>query len=738
MGAGGKAGVKRIPPIIFSLNSQQSASYLRGYFDGDGCVERDTITAVSKSKDLISDLSYLLLRFGIITRMSKKFKRATNANHKGDNYWELRISGQDNIKKYAKHINFIHPERKQKLKKLVSKTNQTPDNTNVDTIPTLAPLFRKLYNQLFSGTKTHTDQSFIAIKNGVYNPSPKELLKHIAVCRKRIKQIRAERNQIHQLNSLPSLEGLIKKGKRKPYNALLWQELGQTWRLMKNQQVQPYTSTVLQAHKTISGETITTNEVITSLQNSCFNTGLSLWQHNKNLSPVQTKIHLDTPYQYVSQASKHLLKKYRSLQLKIRHAEKILKRLEVLASSDLFWDPIVKIKKLEHNEKYVYDLQVDNEVFLAGHGGMFIHNSYFVKLETLRSLMFGSEVIVIDPENEYEMLSKAVGGQYTTFSFNSQAKINPFDLSTIFQEGENELGQKILSLHGLLKIMLGKMSAPQEALLDRALVSTYKAKGITPDPATQKYEPPLMEDLYKSLIGMETPEALDLSSRLEKYVKGSFRGVFDQRTNIDLKNHFTVFSIKDLKDELRPIAMYIILDYVWTTIKKDLKKRLLVVDEAWHLMKYPDTANFLYSIAKRARKYYLGLTTITQDVADFLHTDHGKAIVTNSSIQILMKQSTAAIDEVAKVFYLSQGERHLLLSADIGEGLFFAGSNHVAIRIVASPQEHKLITTKPQEIISQKPTPPPVAPSPPAVPTPTPTPIPPPSKPQFKVEVLPS
>jgi type IV secretory pathway VirB4 component len=211
-----------------------------------------------------------------------------------------------------------------------------------------------------------------------------------------------------------------------------------------------------------------------------------------------------------------------------------------------------------------------------------------------------------------------------------------------------------------------------------------------------------MEDLYKVLIGMEQPEATSLASRLEKFVKGSFVGIFDQPSNIDINNPFTVFSIRELEEALRPIAMFIILDYIWTKIKREMKKRILIVDEAWYLMKYPDSANFLYSISKRARKYYLGLTTVTQDVEDFLASDYGKAIVTNSSLQILMKQSPAAIDKVGHVFYLSEGEKHLLLSADVGEGLFFAGANHVAIRVVASPEEHRLITTKPEEILLKK------------------------------------
>jgi len=356
----------------------------------------------------------------------------------------------------------------------------------------------------------------------------------------------------------------------------------------------------------------------------------------------------------------------------------------------------------EHNDSLVifdrFTLENANSCLFGKSGS---GKSYLVKLEALRSLMFGTEIIIIDPEAEYKPLAEAVGGEYISFGFGSQAKINPFDLSAIYEEGENELGLKILSLHSLFKIIMGQLNPNEEAILDRALVQTYKMKGITPEPATQKNEPPLMEDLYKTLIGMEQPEASSLAARLEKFVRGSFVGIFDQHSNIDIKNPFTVFSLKELEEALRPIAMFIILDYIWTKIKKEMKKRILIVDEAWHLMKYPDSANFLYSIAKRARKYYLGLTTITQDVEDFLATDLGKAIVSNSSIQILMKQSPSSIDKVAQVFYLSEGEKHLLLSADVGEGLFFAGANHVAIRVVASPEEHRLVTTKPEEILAQ-------------------------------------
>lgn len=358
----------------------------------------------------------------------------------------------------------------------------------------------------------------------------------------------------------------------------------------------------------------------------------------------------------------------------------------------------------EHNDSLVifdrFTLENANTVVFGKSGG---GKSYLVKLEVLRSIMFGTEVIIIDPENEYQEMCKAVDGEYITFSFNSTTKINPFDLSQLTDSGENELGLKILSLHGLFKVIMGKLSSEEDAILDRAIVATYRQKGITQDPATQKNEPPLMEDLYKVLIGMEEATARSLSDRIEKFIKGSLTGLINEQSNVDIKNAFTVFSIRDLADELRPIAMYILLDFIWTKIRRDLKKRILIVDEAWYLMKYPDSANFLNSIAKRARKYYLGLTTITQDVEDFLAIDLGKAIVQNSSIQILLKQSAAAIDRVAEIFYLSEGEKHLLLSADIGEGLFFAGPAHVSVRIIASPEEHHLITTNPEELLKRVP-----------------------------------
>lgn len=346
-----------------------------------------------------------------------------------------------------------------------------------------------------------------------------------------------------------------------------------------------------------------------------------------------------------------------------------------------------------------FSLENANEVVLGKSGS---GKSYMMKLEISRQFMLGTEVIIIDPEGEYETLVPTLGGEVVEFSSNATVKINPFDLSDVYEEGENQLGLKILSLHGLLKIIMGELDAEHEAILDRALIETYRQKGISSDPATQKKKPPLMEDLYKTLLGMEIAAAKDLAYRLEKFIKGSAAGIFNNHSNYDLKNPLTVFSIRNLEEDLRPVAMHIILDFIWTRVKKTLKKRILLLDEAWYMMKYEDSASFVYSIAKRSRKYYLGMTTATQDVEDFLKTDYGKAVLTNSSIQVLLKQGTAEVDMIAETFYLSEGEKALLISADVGEGLFFAGQNHVAIKVFAAPFEHDLITSNPAELMKRK------------------------------------
>ena len=358
----------------------------------------------------------------------------------------------------------------------------------------------------------------------------------------------------------------------------------------------------------------------------------------------------------------------------------------------------------EHNGSLIlfdrFSLENANSVVFAKSGA---GKSYLVKLEALRSLMFGTEVLVIDPEQEYLNLAQAVGGQYINFSATSQIKINPFDLSLIAAPGENELGRKILSLTSFLKLVLGSLDPTEAAVLDRALKQTYRLYGITDDPKTQmNARSPLMEDLYKVLNGMEEKVASGLAVRLERFIKGSLSGIFSSPTNLELNNPFIVFSVRDVADELRPLAIYMILEFVWTKIRSQLKKRILIVDEAWYLMQQPDSANFLVDLAKRARKYYLGLTTITQDVEDFLATDRGKEVIANSSIQVLLKQAPASIEKVGQTFNLSQGEKRLLLTAGVGQGLFFAGATHVAMRVVASPEEHELITSNPEELLARQ------------------------------------
>jgi conjugal transfer ATP-binding protein TraC len=335
-----------------------------------------------------------------------------------------------------------------------------------------------------------------------------------------------------------------------------------------------------------------------------------------------------------------------------------------------------------------FTLENANAVILGKSGG---GKSFLVKLEALRLLMMGVDVIILDPENEYRKVTETVGGEFVEFTASSQYKLNPFDLTPDSVEPD-ELSNKILDLHSLMRVIMGDLAPAQDALLDRALVLTYREKGITQDPTTFKLPAPLLEDLYKILVGMESVEARELADRLEKFVKGSASGIFNSPSNFDIKNPFTVFGIRELEENLRPVAMYIILDYIWNRVRRgEHKKRVLIVDEAWYLIKNKDSGAYLHNFAKRARKYKLGMTTITQDVEDFLATDEGKAIITNSSLQIILKQSTAAVDQITKTFYLTGGEKHFLLSAGVGEGLFFAGQSHVGFRVIASDEEKGII-----------------------------------------------
>jgi len=362
-----------------------------------------------------------------------------------------------------------------------------------------------------------------------------------------------------------------------------------------------------------------------------------------------------------------------------------------------------------------FSLENGNSVVFAKSGA---GKSFAVKLEALRSMMFGTEVFIVDPENEYERMCDAVGGAYLRLSLNSSTRINPFDLPQIIdeEEGDNALRSNLITLHGLLRLMMGgaqvqmvqgggtsvmpALAPAEEADLDAALIETYAKAGITNDPLTHGSPPPTINNLYDTLLHMGGTGP-QLAQRLRKYTSGTFAGIFSTQSNIDVNNPMVVFNIRDLEDELRPVAMYIVLSFIWNKTKAEKKRRILVVDEAWQLMKYEDSANFLFSLAKRARKYNLGITTITQDVEDFMASRMGRAIVANTSMQILLKQSTSAVDVLADVFKLTSEERKRLSQFPVGQGLFFAGQNHVHIQVLASPTETDLITSNPAPILAQ-------------------------------------
>jgi conjugal transfer ATP-binding protein TraC len=344
-----------------------------------------------------------------------------------------------------------------------------------------------------------------------------------------------------------------------------------------------------------------------------------------------------------------------------------------------------------------FSLENYNSITFAKSGS---GKSFATKLEILRTLMFDTSVIVIDPEREYEYLAEAVGGRYFNISLSSNNHINPFDLP-VARDDESPadiLRSQIINLVGLFRIMLGGITPEEDSIIDRAITETYAMKDITPDADFSNIEPPLLSDFELVLAGMEGGDSL--VQRLTKYTKGSWAGFLNQPSNVDINKNLVVFSIRDMEDELKPVAMYIVTHYIWTAIRKELKKRLLVIDEAWWMMKSDDTASFLFSMAKRGRKYYLGLATITQDVDDFIKSPYGMPIITNSSIQILLKQSPTSIDNLQKIFNLTEEEKYLLLESDVGEGIFFAGLKHVAIKIIASYTEHQILTSDPSEVLA--------------------------------------
>ncbi len=356
-----------------------------------------------------------------------------------------------------------------------------------------------------------------------------------------------------------------------------------------------------------------------------------------------------------------------------------------------------------HNSSLVifdrFSLENYNSITFAKSGS---GKSYTTKLEILRTLMFDTDVIVIDPEREYEHMAEVVGGRYFNISLNSEHHINPFDLPTPREDESpaDVLRSNIINLVGLFRIMLGGLSPEEDAIIDRAITETYALKDITPDSDFSEVEPPLMSDFEMVLSGMQGTQTL--VQKLSKYTKGTWAGFINQPSSVNIESKFIVFSIRDMEDELKPVAMYLVTHFIWNAIRKNLKKRLMVIDEAWWMMRSEDTASFLLSLAKRGRKYYLGLATITQDVGDFLGSPYGMPILTNSSIQILLKQSPTVIDKLQQVFNLTDEEKYLLLESDVGEGIFFVGLKHVALKVIASYTEDQIITSDPSQLLAIK------------------------------------
>ncbi len=370
-------------------------------------------------------------------------------------------------------------------------------------------------------------------------------------------------------------------------------------------------------------------------------------------------------------------------------------------SSELTSDNGIMYGINRHNNSLIlfdrFSLQNANMVVFATSGA---GKSYAVKLEVLRSLMMGTDVIIIDPEMEYAHLSEAVGGTYVNISLASESKVNPFDLPRpVAQQASTEdiIRSAVITLKGLVRIMLGTLTPQEDSIVDRALLETFAKKDITASSDLSTVEPPIMQDFVEVLEGMSGADELVL--KLRKYTEGTFKGLFNAPTNVNMNNQLVVFSVRDLEDELRPMAIYTLVNYIWNIVRSERKKRILVIDEAWWLMTNEDSAKFIYALVKRCRKYYLGVTTITQDVNDFLRSQYGQAIVTNSALQLLLRQSPASIDMIQKTFLLTEGEKYLLLESAIGEGIFFAGLKHAAIKIVASYTEDQLITSDPKQLL---------------------------------------
>ncbi|OHA17154.1 MAG: hypothetical protein A3H57_03880 [Candidatus Taylorbacteria bacterium RIFCSPLOWO2_02_FULL_43_11] len=693
-----KSAGKCIPGIAWGTSTQSMAALLSSYFEGDGGVDGPSITAVSKSKRLISELSYFLFFFGIVGRVHKREKKYVKTGKKRT-FWHISISGQSSLNSFAEKIGFVSKRKNALLSSLLNKN----ENTNVDTIPTLGQLVEEL--TLIFPYGINGTSNFQKIKWSRFDPTPKYLRKATDELEEKIEEFVQLGQSIKILSQLPKLHNIIAIAKEnKEVNTKLWNLLGSSWAWMRNETGAPRAENALALIEAVGLTSPSVSAIKTAVHDNAIALHLPMKHMDASLrSAITIRPESNTSYEMLQKAASFISTAYQEWENNLPRVKEIISILRTLIESELFFDPITKINTIENkSEKYVYDLTVDNEVFLAGYGGMFVHNSYATKLEILRSLMFDTEVIVIDPEREYEQLAEAAGGKYFNISLNSEHHINPFDLPAPREDEQpsDVLRSHIINLVGLFRIMLGGLTPEEDAIVDRAITETYALKDITPDENFANSEPPLLSDFETVLAGMEG--ASSLHERLTKYSRGTWSGFINQPSNISIDSKFVVFSIRDMEDELKAVATYLITNHIWAAIRKTLKRRLLIIDEAWWMMKSEDTASFLARMVKRGRKYYLGVATITQDVDDFLKSPYGTPIITNSSMQILLKQSPTTIDRLQQIFQLTDEEKYLLLESAIGEGIFFVGLKHVAIKIIGSYTEDQIITSDPHQLLTIK------------------------------------
>lgn len=514
----------------------------------------------------------------------------------------------------------------------------------------------------------------------------------------RLKEVNELQEGINELEKLPDILDIIKAQESKELNSKLWNKPGESWKLMKNDLVDPRTCNVFRAGKAVTGMNYDMDETREHLSNAFNVLGLGLSPFDSSLYNFINQYSQNISYTKIEKAISHLSGKYHKLQSDIKKIEPDIDFLKILASSDLFWDKVSEIKTEKCDDDYVYDLEVENEVFLSGVGGLFVHNSYAIKLMLMREFMEGVEINIIDPQAEYTELVNSFKGKTIRIAPDSNTIINPFDLS------DQTLDEKKLSLLAFFRVLLGELTEGQRAILDDAIDRTYEDVGITKDPRTWVKRPPTLGDLYEHVLPLTRSDreiiykpAMAITNRLKSYVTGPLK-FLNQQTKIDLDNRMISFDIRDIPDIGKATIMFLILEYVYNAMKKSKKRKMLVIDEAWTVLSAGEEAEYVFRLVKTCRKFNLSLVMITQDVEDVLTSRAGRAVMTNTATKFLMQQDPTVMDQISERFHLNESEEHLLRTAGTGNALLAAENLRVSISIRASKEEHRIITTKPDEL----------------------------------------